>query len=152
MDIALISDFIKQPVNQRFGVTGSLTGDIILAVGGVTEKIRSIMDPELGMEGACIPWLNKHDVEPLLVNAEAEYIQHGDIPGIRIYRAANRNEPFDIYFCKTKYNVYQVLMNLNREAVEARMAERSRQDSQFLRNLIPVNDPPSIEARPTPAA
>ena len=141
MDIALISDFIKQPVNQRFGVTGSLTGDIILAVGGVTEKICSIMDPEFGMEGACIPWLNKHDIEPLLVNAEAEYIQHGEIPGIRIYRAANRKEPFDIYFCKTKYNVYQVLMGLEREEVEARMAERSRQDSQFLRNISPENDP-----------
>jgi Lon-like ATP-dependent protease len=140
MDIALISDFIKQPVNQRFGVTGSLTGDIILAVGGVTEKIRSIMDPELGMEGACIPWLNKHDVEPLLINAEAEYIQDGEIPGIRIYRATNRREPFNIFFCKTKFNAYQILMNLDRDEVEARMAERSRQDSQFLRHLNPVSD------------
>ncbi|MGD9245850.1 MAG: ATP-binding protein, partial [Desulfobacterales bacterium] len=61
MDIAIISDYIKQPVNQKIGVTGSLTGDIILAVGGVTEKIISIMDPVLGMEGACIPWQNKHD-------------------------------------------------------------------------------------------
>ncbi len=26
MDIALVSDYIKQPVNQRYGVTGSLTG------------------------------------------------------------------------------------------------------------------------------
>jgi len=151
MDIALISDFIKQPVNQRFGVTGSLTGDIILAVGGVTEKIRSIMDSELGMEGACIPWLNKLDIEPLLVNAEAEYIQQGEIPGIRIYRTANRKEPFDIYFCKTKYNVYQVLMGLDREEVEDRMAERSRQDSQFLRNLSPVSDRPSREAGSTPS-
>ena len=142
MDIALISDFIKQPVNQRFGVTGSLTGDIILAVGGVTEKIRSIMDPELGMEGACIPWLNKHDIEPLLVNAEAEYIQHGEIPGIRIYRRQGRAEPFDIYFCKTKYSVYQVLMGVNREEVEARMAERSRQDLEFLHNVSPANGRP----------
>ncbi len=132
MDIALISDFIQQPVNQRFGVTGSLTGDIILAVGGVTEKIRSIMDPGLGMEGACIPWLNKHDVEPLLVNAEAEYTQQGEIPGIRIYRAPGRREPFDIYFCKTKYNVYKILMGLDREAVETRMIERSRKDLEFL--------------------
>jgi Lon-like ATP-dependent protease len=142
MDIALISDFIKQPVNQRFGVTGSLTGDIILAVGGVTEKIRSIMDPELGMEGACIPWLNKHDIEPLLVNAEAEYIQHGEIPGIRIYRREGRAEPFDIYFCKTKYSVYQILMGVNREQVEARMAERSRQDLKFLHNVSPANGRP----------
>jgi Lon-like ATP-dependent protease len=143
MDIALISDFIKQPVNQRFGVTGSLTGDIILAVGGVTEKVRSVMDPELGMEGACIPWLNKHDIEPLLVNAEAEYIQHGEIPGIRIYRREGRAEPFDIYFCKTKYNAYQILMGMDREDVEARMAERSRQDLEFLRNVSPANGRPA---------
>jgi Lon-like ATP-dependent protease len=96
MDIALISDFIQQPVNQRYGVTGSLTGDIMLAVGGVTEKVRSIMDPDLGMGGACIPWLNKHDIEPLLINAEAEYIQEQDIPGIRIYRGEGKTEPFDI--------------------------------------------------------
>jgi ATP-dependent Lon protease len=87
MDIALISDFIQQPVNQRFGVTGSLTGDIILAVGGVTEKIRSIMDSDLGMEGACIPWLNKHDIEPLLVNAEAEYTQQERSPASASFRA-----------------------------------------------------------------
>jgi hypothetical protein len=37
--------------------------------------------------------------------------------------------------------VYQVLMGLEREEVEARMAERSRQDSQFLRNISPENDP-----------
>jgi Lon-like ATP-dependent protease len=114
-------------------VTGSLTGDIILAVGGVTEKLRSVMDPELGMEGACIPWLNKDDVEPLLVNAEAEYIQHAEIPGIRIYRRQGRAEPFDIFFCKTKYHAYRILMGLDQEAVEARMAERSRRDLEFLR-------------------
>jgi Lon-like ATP-dependent protease len=135
MDIALISDFIKQPVNQRFGVTGSLTGSIILAVGGVTEKIRSIMDPFLGMEGACIPWLNKYDVEPLLINAENEYIQNDDIPGIRIYRKENRLDPFDIYFCKTKYNAYKILMGLDKEEVETRMAERSQQDLAFMQNL-----------------
>jgi Lon-like ATP-dependent protease len=139
MDIALISDFIKQPVNQRYGVTGSLTGDIILAVGGVTEKVRSIMDPELGMEGACIPWLNKHDVEPLLINAHAEYIQNADIPGIRIYRREGRAEPFDIYFCKTKYSVYQILMGLDKEAVEARMVERSRRDLEFCRYPSPAS-------------
>jgi Lon-like ATP-dependent protease len=139
MDIALISDFIKQPVNQRYGVTGSLTGDIILAVGGVTEKIRSVMDPELGMEGACIPWLNKHDVEPLLVNAQAEFIQNAGIPGIRIFRREERQEPFDIYFCKTKYNVYRILMGLDQEAVEARMVERSRRDLEFFRPPHPRN-------------
>ena len=135
MDIALVSDYIKQPVNQRYGVTGSLTGDIILAVGGVTEKIRSIMDPFLGMEGACIPWLNKYDVEPLLINTDNEYIQKDEIPGIRIFRASGQRDPFDIYFCKTKYNVYTILMGLEVEEVEARMAERSKQDLAFMQNL-----------------
>jgi Lon-like ATP-dependent protease len=132
LDIALISDFIKQPVNQRYGVTGSLTGDIILAVGGVTEKIRSIMDPVLGMEGACIPWLNKYDIEPLLVNAENEYIQKDEIPGIRIFRMSGKKDPFDIYFCKTKYNAYKILMGLEKDKVENRMAERSKRDLEFM--------------------
>ena len=134
MDIALISDFVKQPVNQRYGVTGSLTGDIILAVGGVTEKIRSIMDPVLGMEGACIPWLNKRDIEPLLINTESEYIQTDDVPGIRMYRAAGKKEPFDIFFCKTKYNAYKILMGLQKEEVETLMAQRSRSDLEFMKN------------------
>jgi Lon-like ATP-dependent protease len=142
MDVALISDFIKQPVNQRYGVTGSLTGDIILAVGGVTEKLRSVMDPELGMEGACIPWLNKHDVEPLLINAQAEFVEKGGIPGIRIYRREGRAEPFDIYFCKTKYNVYQILMGVDKEAVEARMVDRSRRDLEFSRHPSSLNGAP----------
>jgi ATP-dependent Lon protease len=135
MDIALISDYIKQPVNQRYGVTGSLTGDIILAVGGVTEKIRSIMDPQLGMEGACIPWLNKYDIEPLLINAQTEYIQKDEIPGIRIYRMSAHKDPFDIYFCKTKYHAYKILMGLDRRDVETRMALRSAQDLKFMRNF-----------------
>ena len=134
MDIALVSDYIKQPVNQRYGVTGSLTGDIILAVGGVTEKLRSIMDPTLGMEGACIPWLNKHDVEPLLINADNEYIQKDDIPGIRIFRRSDQKDPFDIYFCKTKYNAYKILMGLEPDEVEDRMAERSKQYLAFMQN------------------
>jgi Lon-like ATP-dependent protease len=134
IDIALISDFIKQPVNQRYGVTGSLTGDIILAVGGVTEKIRSIMDPVLGMEGACIPWLNKRDIEPLLINTESEYIQTDGIPGIRIFRATGKREPFDIFFCKTKYNAYKILMGLPKEAVEMLMVQRSRSDLEFMKN------------------
>jgi Lon-like ATP-dependent protease len=137
MDIALVSDYIKQPVNQRYGITGSLTGDIILAVGGVTEKIRSIMDPVLGMDGACIPWLNKYDVEPLLINADNEYIQKDEIPGIRIFRDNEKRRPFDIYFCKTKYNAYKILMGLGREEVETRMAERSKQDLAFMQNLKP---------------
>jgi ATP-dependent Lon protease len=133
MDIGLISDFIKEPVNQTVGVTGSLTGDIMLPVGGVTEKIRSIMDPDLGMAGACIPWQNKHDVEPLLINADFDFIQEGDVPGIRIFRAPGQKTPFDIYFCKTKYNAYRILMGLDKETVEHRMAERSRKDSEFIR-------------------
>jgi Lon-like ATP-dependent protease len=136
MDIALISDFIKKPVNQRYGVTGSLTGDIILAVGGVTEKIRSIMDPVLGMEGACIPWLNKRDIEPLLINTESEYIQKDDIPGIRIHRAEGQKEPFDIFFCKSKYNVYKILMGLEKEEVENLMTQRSKKDLEFMRNAV----------------
>jgi Lon-like ATP-dependent protease len=135
MDIALISDYIRQPVNQRYGVTGSLTGDIILAVGGVTEKIRSVMDPELGMEGACIPWLNKHDIEPLLINVESCYTQKDEIPGIRIFRRADRQDPFDIYFCKTKYNAYKILMGLEKDEVEHRMVERSRRDLEFMRKM-----------------
>jgi Lon-like ATP-dependent protease len=131
MDIALISDYIKQPVNQKYGVTGSLTGDIILSVGGVTEKIRSIMDPFLEMEGACIPWQNKHDIEPLIINAECEYIQKDEIPGIRLFRGKGDKDPFDIYFCKTKYNAYKILMGLDRMAVEAKMAERSRKDFEL---------------------
>jgi Lon-like ATP-dependent protease len=146
MDIALISDFIKQPVNQRYGVTGSLTGDIILAVGGVSEKIRSIMDPDLGMEGACIPWLNKYDIEPLLVNAETEYIQREDIPGIRIYRGEDRSRPFDIFFCKTKYNAYKILMGLSREELESRMAARSRKDLAFISHAERDSLPPPAGA------
>ena len=135
MDIALISDYIKQPVDQRYGVTGSLTGDIVLPVGGVTEKVISIMDPVLGMKGACIPWQNKHDVEPLLINTEYEYIREDEVPGIRIFRAEERKDPFDIYFCKTKYNAYTILMGLDREEVENRMAERSRKDLEFIQDM-----------------
>ena len=135
MDVALLSDFIKQPANQRYGITGSLTGDIILAVGGVTEKIRCIMDLELGMEGACIPWLNKLDIEPLLVNAESEFILSEHIPGIRIWRQPDHQEPFDIYFCKTKYDVYEIVMGLGKEEVESRMVERTRNDLAFMKQM-----------------
>jgi Lon-like ATP-dependent protease len=83
------------------------------------------------MEGACVPWQNKRDIEPLLINMEYEYIQKEEIPGIRIYRSPERQDPFDIYFCKTKYNAYKVLMGLNAQEVEERMAERSRSDMAF---------------------
>jgi Lon-like ATP-dependent protease len=135
VDIALISDYVKQPVNQKYGVTGSLTGDIILAVGGVTEKIRSIMDPALGMEGVCIPWQNKHDIEPLLINSEHEYIQKDEIPGIRIYRAKEQKDPFDIYFCKTKYSAYKILMGLDKKEIENKMTARSKKDLKFIQNV-----------------
>ncbi len=135
MNVGLISDFIKMPVNQKYGITGSLTGEIILAVGGVTEKVRSIMDIDLTMEGACIPWQNKYDIEPLLVNSEFEYIQKDDVPGIRIFRAEGKKDPFDIYFCKTKYNAYKILMGLGREEVEARMILTSKKDLEFMQNV-----------------
>jgi len=135
MDVGLISDYIQQPVNQKYGITGSLTGEIILAVGGVTEKVRSIMDTDLTMEGACIPWQNKYDIEPLLVNMAFEYIQKDEVPGIRIFRTEDRKDPFDIYFCKTKYNAYKVLMGLSREEVEDRMTIRSKKDLEFMRHI-----------------
>ncbi len=140
MDVGLISDYIQQPVNQKYGITGSLTGDIILAVGGVTEKVRSIMDTELTMEGACIPWQNKYDIEPLLVNMDFEYVQHDEVPGIRIYRSEGEQDPFDIYFCKTKYNAYKILMGLSRQEVEERMTERSRKDLLFMKQISKKTD------------
>lgn len=145
MDVALISDYIRRPVNQTMGITGSLTGDIILPVGGVTEKLRSIMDPDLGMTGACIPWQNKHDIEPLLINAEAEYLQNGDIPGIRIYRSAQRTDPFDVFFCKTKFCVYRILMDIDRQNLETLMIERSRKDLEETRSLHAGNPSPPEE-------
>ena len=147
IDIALVSDFIKEPVNQKYGITGSLTGDIILPVGGVTEKLRSIMDPVLGMEGACIPWQNKHDVEPLLINTEFEYTQKETVPGIRIFRTENGHDPFDIYFCKTKYNAYKIIMGLDKETVEDRMAQRSKWDLAemgSMREALPHQNDPAI--------
>lgn len=135
MDIGLISDYIQQPVNQKYGITGSLTGNIILSVGGVTEKVRSIMDPDLEMHGACIPWQNRHDIEPLLVNRNSEFIQTEGIPGIRIYREENRQKPFDIYFCKTKNNAYKILLGIDEHEVEKRMAERSKKDLDFIHNI-----------------
>jgi Lon-like ATP-dependent protease len=93
------------------------------------------MDASLGMEGACIPWQNKHDVEPLLVNTTSEYIQNGHVPGIRIYREEDGKDPFDIYFCKTKYNAYQILMGLNQKDVEDKMIQRSRNDLDLMCNM-----------------
>ncbi|GAB6094341.1 ATP-dependent protease LonB [Desulfatiferula olefinivorans] len=135
MDVALISDYIKTPVNQKFGITGSLTGDIVLAVGGVTEKVRSIMDPMLNMMGAIVPWQNREDIEPLLVNVEAEPIRNGEIPGIRIFRSEDRQDPFDIYFIKTKYNAYRILMDIDRDEFEKKMARRCRMDFDVMQSM-----------------
>jgi Lon-like ATP-dependent protease len=93
------------------------------------------MDPALGMHGACRPWLNKNDIEPHLINVESEYIQMDEIPGIRISRSENKKNPFDVYFCKTKFNAYKILMGLDKEALEMRMTARSRKDLEFVRNL-----------------
>jgi ATP-dependent Lon protease len=114
----------------------------VLPVGGTTEKVRSIMDLDLGMIGACIPWQNKYDIEPLLLNADSEYIQEGEVPGIRIFRSENRFDPFDIFFCKTKHNAYAILMGLKKQEIEDRMAERSSQDLAFIQNLAKKNHPP----------
>ena len=135
MDVGLISDYIQQPVSQKYGITGSLTGDIILAVGGVSEKVRSIMYTDLTMLGVCVPWQNKYDIEPLLINMEFEYIQEQEVPGIRIFRTEGKEDPFDIFFCKTKYNAYRILMGLSREDVENRMTERSKRDIEFTRQV-----------------
>jgi Lon-like ATP-dependent protease len=135
MDVGLISDFIHAPVNQRMGITGSLTGDIILAVGGVPEKVRSIMHPDLDMAGACVPWQNRHDIEPLIVNTSCEAIfQHG-IPGLRIFREPGRALPFDIYFLKTRYHAYQILMGIDEREIEAMMIERSRKDLEMIQRM-----------------
>lgn len=128
MDIALLSDYLKQPVNQKFGVTGSLTGEIILAVGGVAEKLRSIMAPDLGMEGACIPWQNRSDVQPLLINTDFEHIRQNEIPGIRIFRKEGKEHPFDIYFCKTKYHAYKITMGIDRGHIMTKVLARSKRD------------------------
>ncbi|MCF8082672.1 MAG: ATP-binding protein [Deltaproteobacteria bacterium] len=128
MDIALLSDYLKQPVNQKFGVTGSLTGEIILAVGGVAEKLRSIMAPDLGMEGACIPWQNRSDVQPLLINTDFEPIRQNEIPGIRIFRREGKEHPFDIYFCKTKYHAYKITMGIDRGHIMTKVLARSKRD------------------------
>ncbi len=135
MATGLISDYIKQPVNQKIAITGSLTGDIILPVGGVTEKIRSVMDVDLNMEGVCIPWQNKHDIEPLLINTENEFVKYNNIPSIKIFRKAGKKKPFNIYFCKTKYDAYKIMLNLDKNEIEAKMSERSKSDFNMKQNL-----------------
>jgi len=92
-------------------------------------------------------------VEPLLINTDCEYIESVAIPGIRLFREPERQAPFDIYFCKTKYNVYQIMMGLDRTAVEARMAARSHQDQALIRaNAGPGAGEAGTAARPSEAA
>lgn len=43
--------------------------------------------------------------------------------------------PFNIYFCKTKYNAYKILTGLDRMADEAKMAERSGKDFELMQNM-----------------
>ena len=93
------------------------------------------MDLELEMEGACVPWQNRQDIEPLLINVESEHIMKDEIPSIKIYRSEGKRDPFSIYFCKTKYNAYKILMGLDGEAVEERMTERSKEDLAFARAI-----------------
>ena len=69
------------------------------------------------------------------MNMEYEYIQTDEVPGIRIYRTEEKQDPFDIYFCKTKYNAYSILMGLSREEVDNRMMERSKQDLAFMKQM-----------------
>jgi len=57
------------------------------------------------------------------------------VPGIRILRQEGKGESFDIYFCKTKYKAYKILMGPDREKLEGRMAERSTKDPLFQQNM-----------------
>jgi len=65
------------------------------------------MDPVLEMEGACIPWQNKYDIEPLLINTEYEYIQKDDVPGIRIHRITKEKNPLRYIFLQDKIQCVQ---------------------------------------------
>ncbi len=58
-----------------------------------------------------------------------------EIPGIRIYRTEEKKVPFDVYFCKTKFNAYQIVMGLGQEEIEDRMAERSKKDLVLMQNM-----------------
>jgi len=123
MDIGLVSDLLGIPVNHKYGITGSLSGNVVLGVGGVTEKIKSIMNPELNMKGACIPWINCRDIEPLLLNTESEEIEKNGVSGVRIYREENKENPFDIYFCNNKYDAYQILLGIDEKTFEEKLIE-----------------------------
>jgi len=121
-DIGLISDLTQIPVSQKHAITGSLVGNVVVAVGGVTAKLRAACDREIEMAGACIPWQNRRDVEPLLLNTDYEYVEADGIPGVRIYREPEKEKPFDVYFVKTRYDAYRIMLGLN----ESELLERIR--------------------------
>ena len=81
----------------------------------------------------------------MLINAEAEYIQNADIPGIRIFRSPRRGDPFDVFFCKTKFCVYRILMEIDRQHLETLMIERSRKDLEESRSLHAGKKRPAAE-------
>jgi len=122
-DIGLISDLIGVPVSQKHAVTGSLVGNVVVAVGGVTAKLRAAWDPEIAMAGACIPWQNRRDVEPLLVNNRFEYHETDGIPAVRIHREEAPDLPFDVYFVRTRYEAYRIMLGLGRDEVLARLRQ-----------------------------
>ena len=134
MDIGLLSDFIKAPVNPHYAVTGSLAGDAVIAVGGVTEKISSVMDPELNMIGVCVPWQNRKDIEPLLINTGAEIIAKDGVPGIRIYRSGGTSRSFDIYFCKKREDAYKVMLGMDMDSIGKKMYLRTFSDFKKLQD------------------
>ena len=121
-DIGLISDLTQVPVSQKHAVTGSLVGNVVVAVGGVTAKLRAAFDPDIEMDGACIPWQNRMDVEPLLLNREFEYVAKESIPGVRIFRFEQKNMPFDVFFVKNRYEAYRIMLGLTEEELLARLA------------------------------
>ena len=116
-DIGLLSDLIQVPISQKHAITGSLVGNVVVAVGGVTAKLIAALDREVDMDGACIPWQNRKDVEPLLLNAEYEEVEEGGIPGVRIFRESERQNSFDVYFVKTRYDAYRIMLGLTEEEI-----------------------------------
>ncbi|MGD9086515.1 MAG: hypothetical protein PVJ41_16155, partial [Desulfobacterales bacterium] len=55
-------------------------------------------------------------------------------------RSAGKKEPFDIFFCKTKYNAYKILMGLTKKEVETLMVQRSKSDLEFMHNINSSSD------------
>ena len=55
-------------------------------------------------------------------------------PGSGFTGRMKKRDAFDIYFCKTKYNAYKILMGLQKEEVETRIAQKSKNDLEFMQN------------------